>query len=568
MKHIASLLIALAVALSNFQAFAAPHAQIRSQPVDKLPREITQAISLKVSVSEKQLRSDLAGATEGHLKVNLQLQSKDSFHIYKDRVDFWTDNDAVTGEPWKVEVVGQPQAIQFLDPISKTLKEGYSGQSLFQLKLSLPQKSTRAFPPGHQVPLVVYLQSCNDHVCLLPVAIRVELSLSAPLAPPEAATWSLRGITERMTSFLDMSLAQRKGVGFVTLLILMLAGVLTAFTPCVYPLYPITLGIFSRWSTTSAKGHHLSPFWLSLSYCAGLTASYATLGLVSAASGAVFGTLTQTPAFLIGVGLLMLLSAVFFSGLLTFNFPSSLQNFFTHSHGHNYFSAALMGAGLGVVGSPCVGPVLVVLLAWLGSSLGSGGGSYSEGFILLSAFGAGMSLPFLVLGHFVFRLKKTPHLGKYTPHVKHIGTIIMVAASLFFLVPGLQKLRAPAPGGHKVALPFKVLTPAEWKAGKWSLFDFRADWCPACIELEEKSFPQPRVANYFSKGGWDYVQVDMTETTPATQEIAQKYGVVSLPTVLILNPEGKECRALSLHGFEAAEELAQRLQKAEIHCPR
>lgn len=552
----------------SFSSGAAPHAQIRSQSYDKLPREVTQALSLKVSVSEKQLRSDLAGATEGYLKVQLQLQSKDSFHIYKERVDFWTENDAVTGEPWSVEVVSEPPAIKFLDPISKTLKEGYSGQSLFQLKLSLPNKSTRAFPPGHSVPLVVYLQSCNDRICLLPVAVKVELSLSAPLAPPEPEMWSLRGITERMTKLLDTSLAQRKGISVLTLLILMLAGVLTAFTPCVYPLYPITLGIFSRWSTTSAKGHHLSPFLLSLSYCAGLTASYATLGVVSAASGAVFGTLTQTPAFLIGVGLLMLLSAVFFSGLLTFNLPSSLQNFFTHSHGHNYFSAALMGAGLGVVGSPCVGPVLVVLLAWLGSSLGGGGGSYTEGFLLLSAFGAGMSLPFMVLGHFVFRLKKTPHLGKYTPHVKHVGTVIMVAASMFFLIPGLQKLRAPAPGEQKVALPFKVQTPGNWQPGKWSLFDFRADWCPACIELEVKSFPAPRVAEYFLKGGWDYVQVDMTETTPATQEIAQKYGVVSLPTVLIINPEGKECRSLSLHGFEPPEELAQRLQKAEINCPR
>ncbi|MBS1984496.1 MAG: thioredoxin family protein [Bdellovibrionales bacterium] len=540
-------------------AFAAHPPAVSLQ---SLPPDVRRVVGLSSQLVENQLQTQIQGSTNGAIVADVQLELRNGFHVYADRVDMWTESDSwLDGREWNVEILSKPTVVRFVDPISHTLKEGFTGQSIFKVKLTPPTAIQKPLPLGHKIPLVVYFQACSEKSCLLPVAAQVAISAApnSETPPPQES------FIERAVQVVKTHLGSGQ-ISALALLVIFLAGVITAFTPCVYPLYPVTLGIFARWS---AKGH-ANPLELSLGYCAGLTLSYALVGLVTVATGAVFGSLTQTAPFLLGVGILILGSAIFFSGLLTFPIPGFLMRFFTKGESPDvvakegrlqiFGKSMLMGAGLGIVASPCVGPVLVAILAWISAT----GANLSKGFFLLALFGAGMSAPFLALGYVILHLGKRPSLGRYTPHVKHAGTALMVLASLFFLVPGFQMIRGSS-ANHE-APKFKIATLETWTKSKWTVMDFRADWCAACVELERETFADKRIAPLFTSGEWEMVRVDMTQPDDKLQALAQSWGVVSLPSVLFFAPGGKPCPELSLHAFENAKDFLRRIESAPQNC--
>src|SRR5437016_93619 len=69
-----------------------------------------------------------------------------------------------------------------------------------------------------------------------------------------------------------------------------LGGLLTALTPCVYPLIPITMRYFG-----AVQGTRRQVVTLAFAYIAGMVTLYATLGTVLAYSGVVFGSYLASP---------------------------------------------------------------------------------------------------------------------------------------------------------------------------------------------------------------------------------------------------------------------------------
>src|SRR3990167_451634 len=70
-----------------------------------------------------------------------------------------------------------------------------------------------------------------------------------------------------------------------------LAGVLVSFTPCVYPVIPLTLGFIGARST----GSKLRGFVLSLIYLLGMAITYAVLGAIASLTGKFFGQVGSSP---------------------------------------------------------------------------------------------------------------------------------------------------------------------------------------------------------------------------------------------------------------------------------
>jgi thiol:disulfide interchange protein DsbD len=549
-KHVAVLLLGL---------HSLPIAAQRIYKPDEVPSQIRRAVTISVQLTENQLRSGLDGRTEGTLLAEAQIETRGDFHVYEDRVQirFRDEGD------WKLELLSKPKTTSFLDPVSKSVKNGYRGQSVFSIRGTLLRALPQ--PPSEGPALIVSFQACNKEICLLPVSVLVEVPLSKnkrAKAPLAESSW-----IDQATTALQKALGDGE-LGLQAFLIVLLAGLITAFTPCVYPLYPLTIGVFSRWSG-GAKGSALA---LTLAYSAGLTLSYALLGLISASTGALFGALTQTPAFLLGVGALILLSAVAFSGFIEVRLPARLQNFFGGATGpveaghvgvKRLLQAAFMGSGLGIVAAPCVGPVLIALLAWLSTALAQGQSAQLQGFALLCTFGFGMSLPLLILGHLILRMGRTPRWGHITPWIKHLGTGLMIVASLFFIVPGLQLLQRST--AH-VERQHPVYDLKSWPRDSWTVLDFRADWCAACWDLSVETFASDRISKLFMSGDWDLVEVDLTIDNDESRRIAAEYQVLGLPTVLLINPQGRICQAESLFGFEGPSDFAARLARARAAC--
>lgn len=173
-----------------------------------------------------------------------------------------------------------------------------------------------------------------------------------------------------------------------TLGLALLAGILTALSPCVLPILPIVLG-------TAASEHRLGPVALAV----GLAISFTAIGLFVATIGFAAGIDTGvfrliSALLLIGVGLVLLVPKL----QEQFALAAAPMGNWAGSYADNFTPASLagqfgLGFLLGAVWSPCVGPTLgaASLLAAKGEDLGQ------VAFTML-AFGLGAALPLMLLG--------------------------------------------------------------------------------------------------------------------------------------------------------------------------
>ena len=77
------------------------------------------------------------------------------------------------------------------------------------------------------------------------------------------------------------------------------------------------------------------------------------------------------------------------------------------------------------------------------------------------------------------------------------------------------------------------------KTGKPVLVDFTASWCPPCQVMKHEVWPDGRVASAVNEG---YVPVLVDVDDPKNAELAQRYGVRSIPTLVVVDAEGKVIR--------------------------
>ncbi len=95
-------------------------------------------------------------------------------------------------------------------------------------------------------------------------------------------------------------------------------------------------------------------------------------------------------------------------------------------------------------------------------------------------------------------------------------------------------------------------------AGKPLLFDFYADWCVACKEMEKYTFPQPAV--HAALRDFVLLKADVTANDAVDQQLMQTLGIVGPPATLYY-VNGRERRDLRLFGFEDAEAFARRAER-------
>ncbi|MCL1635558.1 protein-disulfide reductase DsbD [Luteimonas sp. SX5] len=92
-------------------------------------------------------------------------------------------------------------------------------------------------------------------------------------------------------------------------------------------------------------------------------------------------------------------------------------------------------------------------------------------------------------------------------------------------------------------------------AGKPLLFDFYADWCVACKEMEKYTFTEPAVHEALA----DFVllKADVTANDDIDQALMKRFGIIGPPATLFF-VDGAERRELRLVGFEKADAFVQR----------
>jgi thiol:disulfide interchange protein DsbD len=364
-------------------------------------------------------------------------------------------------------------------------------------------------------------------------------------------------------------------------------GFVVSLTPCVYPMVAVTVSVFgareakSRWEGAA----------LSAAFVLGIVAMFVPLGVVAGLTGSIFGAVLQNRWVIVAMALLFLALATSLFGAFELALPAALTNRLAMIGGIGYRGAFLLGLACGLIASPCTGPVLTGILAWIAKTKSAGLGALAMG-----AFALGLGVPFFIVGTFAVQLPKS---GRWMVHVKSILGIVLVVVALYFLNNAFPLLAAsvhpstvlwvaagvavvlglgmgavhrefsdPVAGvkvakglglllvsGGLFALVLGMVKPAEalaWQQGNVDaareqalresrpmIVDFTAAWCGACKELDKATFSAPPVG--VELGRFVAVRVDATnDEDPKVGAALQRFGVRGLPTVVIFDSRGKE----------------------------
>ena len=210
-----------------------------------------------------------------------------------------------------------------------------------------------------------------------------------------------------------------------------LSGVLVSFTPCVYPMIPITAGILQAQAGRS--------FWYnfasSIAYVIGIALVYALLGYVSATTSIVFGKWLANPWF-IGLIIIFFLSlALAMFGFYELYIPHFLAHRDTVSSKSTIFNSFIFGMISGTVASPCLTPALALLLGIVAKQANP-----LLGFFTLFSFSLGMGILLLLIGTFSSTLTMLPRAGEWMEMIKKFFGFLMLATCVYFLQPFFSSL--------------------------------------------------------------------------------------------------------------------------------
>ena len=242
-----------------------------------------------------------------------------------------------------------------------------------------------------------------------------------------AASSAASSLTASASNQDIFGLTQHSGVA---LLLLFLAGLGLAFTPCVLPMLPIVANIVARQHRPSAKKGLL----LTGSYGLGVATSYGILGAVVALFGQSLGILNwlQNPVILLVFAGLFILLGLYMLDVIRWQLPHALRVKFQKISqiGENRLGSLsgsyLTGLFSALVVSPCVSAPLAGALAGVAAL-----GDPVMGFAALFLLGLGLSTPLILLG--ATQGNFMPKAGEWMNWVKTSFGLLLFGVALLMI---------------------------------------------------------------------------------------------------------------------------------------
>jgi len=217
----------------------------------------------------------------------------------------------------------------------------------------------------------------------------------------------------------------------ITLGLAFLAGLASFLSPCVFSLVPAYVGYLggrAAGGEVSEGGNRWATFTHGLAFVLGFSLVFVVLGVATSA----FGSLLYDLRFILAKvgGVVVIIFGLHMIGVYRIPFleyDTRVQKLPDPKWG--YLSSALLGVFFSAGWSPCVGPVLGAIL-----TLALNGGSVSQGASLLSAYSAGLAIPFLAAALGVGWVSTT--LRKYGKVMRYVeigmGVLLIVIGIMLF----------------------------------------------------------------------------------------------------------------------------------------
>jgi thiol:disulfide interchange protein DsbD len=354
----------------------------------------------------------------GQLTVNLSIA--DGYYLYKKQFKTVTKN-ATIGEPTYSPAPTQIEDeffgisdvffnhVDVTYPIMESITDG-----VVKIRFQGCAEAGLCYPPTTKV---IYLSEVIANSTVANTVTTASV-LSEP-APASSASAS------EQYKLLDILLADGN-LGY-KLALFLLVGIALAFTPCVFPMYPILSGLVIGQGTNMTLSR---AFVLSFVYVQGMAITYSILGLVVASAGVQFQAALQSPLLLsIFIGLFVILSVALFGGFeiqLPSAWQAKLNGIANKQSGGNLVGVFVMGVISGLVASPCTTAPLTGILLFIAQS-----GDLLLGFSALYALSLGMGIPLIIFG--MTGGKLLPKAGHWMNIVKVTFGFMMLTVAILFV---------------------------------------------------------------------------------------------------------------------------------------
>ena len=291
-----------------------------------------------------------------------------------------------------------------------------------------------------------YLQygSCNDENCLPPTDIEFSFSgkgaANAPATAPAeskkeepsvssaistADYWA--PVIDKLNAFGEETAQTTNQSWFYIFFAGFIGGLLALFTPCVWPIIPMTVSFFLKRSKDKKKG--IRDAW---TYGASIVVIYVTLGLaITLIFGAsALNALSTNAIFNILFFLMLVVFAASFFGAFEITLPSKWSNAVDSKaeQTSGLLSIFLMAFTLSLVSFSCTGPIIGFLLVEVSTT-----GSVVAPAIGMLGFALALALPFTLFAMFPSWLKQMPKSGGWMNVIKVTLGFLELAFALKFL---------------------------------------------------------------------------------------------------------------------------------------
>ncbi len=340
-------------------------------------------------------------------------------YLYRDKVQITTEEAGINSKP-----LIMPPGEAKDDPIfNKTLHVFHNFADA-----TLPY--TYSGNGDKEVTFKVKYQGCSEisGICYPPQTKKFTVKIS-PISAAQAAEieQASNASTEPVSEQDQITNALRSGNTLLTLLIFFGAGLLLAFTPCVFPMIPILSGIIV------GQGENMTTrkaFYLSLIYVLAMALTYTVVGILVGLSGENIQAWFQNP-WIIGsfVAIFIALSFSMF-GFYELQMPASVQsklvNISNSQQGGNLVGVAIMGFLSALIVGPCVTAPLVGALIYIAET-----GDAVLGGMALFSLSMGMGAPLLVIG--ASAGKFLPKAGAWMDAVKAVFGVLLLGLAIWLL---------------------------------------------------------------------------------------------------------------------------------------
>ncbi len=368
--------------------------------------------------------------------VLVRFTAQPGYYLYRNQFEFEVADDS----GFSVRSVELPEGVIKDDPEFGPVPVIYD-------QVEIPVRLNRPAGPAQTVTLLARFQGCRDgDICYPPQSREVSFEMpaaaqavgegasgqaaasaasgraaqavaSAPGKPGMAAPVSEQ---DRLASLLTDNPTR-------ALLAFFIAGILLAFTPCVFPMVPILSGIIAG---QGDKLTSLKAFWLSLVYVLAMAVTYTIAGVLAGLFGQNLQAVFQNPWILSGFVLVFILLALSMFGFFELQLPGRLQTRLSEASGKqqggSLVGVAVMGFLSALIVGPCVAPPLMAALIVIGAS-----GDAWLGGSALFALSLGMGLPLIAFG--VSAGKLVPKAGAWMVVVKQVFGVGLLALAIWML---------------------------------------------------------------------------------------------------------------------------------------